>query len=260
MKVIILCGGRGARLQDEAQYRPKPMLPIGNRPILWHIMKSYAHYGHKEFILCLGFKGDMIREYFRNYLWNICDTSLRLGREPEMQFHTRHGEEDWTITLAETGEDSKNGYRIRLAEKYLGEDKTFLLAYGDCVGDVDINSSIAFHEKSGRICTMTAVHPPARFSQLDFDESGRSLGFNKRPQVVGDYINGGYMVCDRRLLEYLPDDPSTVLEEGPVDRLTSEGQLSVFQHEGFWQPVDTFQELALLETLWEQGKAPWKVW
>jgi len=236
------------------------MLPIGERPTLWHIMKTYAHYGHKDFILCLGYKGDMIREYFRNYLWNTCDATVRLGLDPKIQFHTRHGEEDWTITFADTGENSMTAYRIRQIEKYLGDDETFLLTYGDAVGNIDIDASIQFHEESGQICAMTAVHPPARFGELGLDESKSVLGFNEKPQAEGGYINGGYMVCNRRIFQYLPDDPGVIFEENPMRRLAAEGQMGAFRHEGFWQPVDTVQELALLNSLWEKGNAPWKAW
>jgi glucose-1-phosphate cytidylyltransferase len=260
MKVVILCGGRGTRLREETEYRPKPMLPIGNRPILWHIMKTYAHHGHKDFILCLGYKGDMIRDYFRNYLWNTCDATLRLGQEPQTRFHTRHDEEDWTVTLADTGENSMTAYRVRQIEQYLGDDDTFLLTYGDGVGNMDINGSIAFHKSSGQICAMTAVHPPGRFGELGLDDSGRVHGFNEKPQAEGGYINGGYMVCSRRIFGYLPDDPGIMLEQEPMRKLTAEGQLAAFRHEGFWQPMDTFQEFTLLNSLWEKGKAPWKVW
>jgi glucose-1-phosphate cytidylyltransferase len=260
MKVVILCGGRGTRLREETEFRPKPMLPIGNRPILWHIMKTYAHYGHKEFILCLGYKGDMIRDYFRNYLWNTCDTTLGLGIEAEPKFHTRHGEEDWTVTLADTGENSMTAYRVKLIEKYLGEDQAFLLTYGDGVGNIDINASIEFHKKSGQICAMTAVHPPGRFGELGLDDDGRVHGFNEKPQAEGGYINGGYMVCSRRIFGYLPDDPQIMLEQDPMRKMTGEGQLAAFRHEGFWQPMDTFQEFTLLNNLWEKGNAPWKVW
>ena len=260
MKVVILCGGRGTRLREETEFRPKPMLPIGNRPILWHIMKTYAHFGHKDFILCLGYKGEMIREYFRNYLWNTCDSTLRLGIDPQVRFHTRHDEEDWTVTLADTGENSMTAYRVRQIEKYLGDDSNFLLTYGDGVGNIDINASIDFHSASGQICAMTAVHPPGRFGELGLDGSGRVHGFNEKPQAEGGYINGGYMVCNRRIFGYLPDDPTMMLEQDPKRQLTAEGHLGACRHEGFWQPMDTFQEFTLLNGLWEKGNAPWKVW
>ncbi len=260
MKVIILCGGKGTRLREETEFRPKPMVPIGNRPILWHIMKYYASFGHKEFILCLGYKGDMIRDYFRNYLWHTCDSTLRLGRSPKVQFHNSHDEEDWSVTLADTGENSMTAYRIRLAEKYLGSDNEFLLTYGDGVGDIDIAGSIASHQASGKVCTLTAVHPPGRFGELGIDSTNTVDGFNEKPQTEGGYINGGFMVCSRRLFEFLPADPGMMLEQEPMKQLTAVGGLGAFKHDGFWQPMDTFQEFTLLNRIWEAGSAPWKKW
>ena len=260
MKVIILCGGKGTRLREETEFRPKPMLPIGNRPILWHIMKTYAHYGHKEFILCLGYKGDLIKDYFRNYLWQTCDSTLTLGRAPEVQFHNNHDEEDWKVTLADTGEDSMTAYRIRQVEKYLGDDENFLLTYGDGVGNIDIPASIERHRQSGKTCTITAVHPPSRFGELAIDADHSISAFNEKPQAEGGFINGGYMVCRRELLDYLPNDPTMMLEQAPMKLLTEERNLGAYYHHGFWQPMDTFQEFTLLNKQWESGKAPWKVW
>ena len=260
MKVVILCGGKGTRLREETEFRPKPMVPIGNRPILWHIMKYYAHFGHKDFILCLGYKGDMIKDYFRNYLWNTCDITLSLGRTQETQFHSRHDEEDWNVTLADTGENSMTAYRIRMVERYLEKDETFLLTYGDGVGSIDIPGSIEHHKKNGKVCTMSAVHPPGRFGELGIDEDTTVHGFNEKPQAEGGYINGGYMVCDRSIFKYLPDDPGMMLEQAPMKQMTADGKLAAFKHDGFWQPMDTFQEFTLLNKLWDEGKAPWKVW
>jgi len=260
MKVVILCGGKGTRLREETEFRPKPMVPIGNRPILWHIMKYYAAFGHKEFILCLGYKGDMIKDYFRNYLWHTCDTTLMLGRAAAVQFHNRHDEEDWSVTLADTGENSMTAYRIRQVERYLGTDETFLLTYGDGVGNVDISGSIAQHRRMKKTCTLTAVHPPGRFGELGLGTGLAVRSFNEKPQTEGGYMNGGYMVCDRRLFDYLPDDAGMMLEQEPMKKLTADDQLSAFKHEGFWQPMDTFQEYTLLNKLWEAGQAPWKIW
>ncbi len=178
MKVVILCGGKGTRLREETEYRPKPMIPIGQRPILWHIMKTYSQYGHKDFILCLGYKGEMIKDYFRNYLWNTCDITLKLGQEPALKLHSKHDEEDWSVTLADTGENSMTAYRIKLIEKYIGNDEQFLLTYGDGVGNIDINASIDWHNKSGKVCTLTAVHPPGRFGELGLSEKSEVLSFN----------------------------------------------------------------------------------
>lgn len=261
MKVVILCGGKGTRLREETEFRPKPMVPIGARPILWHIMKTYAHHGFNEFILCLGYKGEMIKEYFRNYLWNTCDTTLYLGRDPKATFHTRHSEEDWQVTLADTGAESLTGDRVYQIRKYLGNDAEFLLTYGDGVGDIDIPGSIAFHRQTGKICTLTAVHPPGRFGELGMDEGDASVqGFNEKPQTESGYINGGYMVCNARLFACLDKQPAVMLEQEPLRRIAAEGQMGAFKHEGFWQPMDTFQEFTLLNTLWNEGRAPWKVW
>jgi glucose-1-phosphate cytidylyltransferase len=260
MKVVILCGGKGTRLREETEYRPKPMLPIGGRPILWHIMKTYAHYGFNEFILCLGYKGEMIKEYFRNYLWNTCDTTLKLGGDPQAEFHTRHNEEDWRVTLADTGEDSMTGERVYRIRKYLGTDDTFLLTYGDGVGDIDIAASIEFHRKAGKVCTLTAVHPPGRFGELSLNADSTVHSFNEKPQTEVGYINGGYMVCSSLLFNYLDPNPTAVLEQEPLRSIAAEGQMAAYKHNSFWQPMDTFQEFTLLNKLWQEGQAPWKVW
>ena len=260
MKVVILCGGKGTRLREETEYRPKPMLPIGKRPILWHIMKIYAHFGHREFILCLGYKGEVIKEYFRNYLWNTCDATLTLGHNPSVNFHDHHDEEDWQVTLADTGENSMTAYRIQMIQRHLGGDQTFLLTYGDGVGDIDVNESIEQHNYSRKICTITAVHPPGRFGELSLGQNGIVSSFNEKPQTEGGLINGGFMVCRRELFNYLPDDPEVMLEHSPLRTLAAEGRLGAYQHNGFWQPMDTAQEFGLLNQLWNEGNAPWKVW
>lgn len=260
MKVVILCGGKGTRLREETEYRPKPMVPIGNRPILWHIMKTYAHHGHNEFILCLGYKGEIIKDYFRNYLWNICDTTLSLGKEPKVTIHDNHDEENWKITLADTGEESMTAYRIKLIEKYLGGDESFLLTYGDGVSSININESIEHHNKTNNVCTLAGVHPPGRFGELGITEESLISEFNEKPQAEGGYINGGYMVCKRDLFNYLPDDPNMMLERKPMEDLVKSKALGVYKHEGFWQPMDTFAEFTYLNQVWSEGTAPWKVW
>ncbi|MBI5426110.1 MAG: glucose-1-phosphate cytidylyltransferase [Opitutae bacterium] len=260
MKVVILCGGKGTRLREETEYRPKPMVPVGNRPILWHIMKIYAAFGHRDFILCLGYKGEMIKDFFRNYQWHTCDATLSLGRGTKVTFNNRHTEENWKVTLAETGENAMTAYRIRQIKRYIGRDQTFLLTYGDGVGNVDIAATIRQHRQSKAVCTMTAVHPPGRFGELSLDVAQRVVGFNEKPQTVGGYINGGFMVCDRAIFDYLPDDPGMMLEQQPMKELTRDGKLGAYLHEGFWQPMDTFQEFTLLNRLWEGGEAPWKIW
>ena len=260
MKVVILCGGKGTRLREETEFRPKPMLPIGERPILWHIMKTYAAHGFNEFILCLGYKGEMIKEYFRNYLWNTCDTTLHLGQDPEARFHTRHTEEDWAVTLADTGQESLTGERVFKIRSYLEGEDTFLLTYGDGVGNIDIPATIALHRSLGSVCTLTAVHPPGRFGEIDLAADSTVRGFNEKPQTGTGYINGGYMVCSTRLFDYLAPQPAIMLEQEPLRKITADGLLGAYKHDGFWQPMDTFQEFTLLNELWSRGQAPWKVW
>jgi glucose-1-phosphate cytidylyltransferase len=260
MKTVILCGGKGTRLREETEYRPKPMVPIGGRPVLWHIMKIYAHHGLKDFILCLGYKGEMIKDYFRNYLWYTCDTTLRLGRSPEIEFHTRHDEEDWTVTLADTGEEAMTAWRVRQIEKYLGDDDTFLLTYGDGVGNIDIPAVIKQHWATKKVCTITAVRPPGRFGELTLGREQTVTGFNEKPQTEGGFINGGFMVCSREIFSYLPDNPGMMLEQEPMQRITSDGKLGAYLHPGFWQPMDTFYEFNLLNRLWAEKAAPWKIW
>jgi glucose-1-phosphate cytidylyltransferase len=260
MKVVILCGGKGTRLREETEYRPKPMVPIGGKPILWHIMKYYAHFGHKHFVLCLGYRGDMIRDYFRNYLWNTCDATLSLGRNPSVEFHVNHEEEDWTVTFVDTGPESMTGYRVRQCRPYLEAGEPFLLTYGDGLSTIDVNQAIASHQASKAVLTLSAVHPPGRFGSMKINPSGTVFSFEEKPQMEAAYVNGGYMVASRALLDYLPDDPTVMLERTPVQSLTKRGLLNCYRHEGWWQPMDTFQEMQHLDRLWTEGKAPWKVW
>lgn len=260
MKVVILCGGKGTRLREETEYRPKPMVPIGGKPILWHIMKSYAHYGFKDFVLCLGYKGDMIREYFRDYLWNTCDATLKLGQNTSVQFHDRHDEEDWTVTLADTGEDSMTAYRVKSIQRYIPRGEGFLLTYGDGLATIDINASIASHQAAGKVCTISAVHPAGRFGSLRIEDDGLIHTFSEKPQFEEAFVNGGYMVCEHRMFDYLPNDPDVMLERKPMDDLVRDGQINAFKHEEFWQPMDTYQEMQYLNDLWTEGKAPWKSW
>ena len=260
MKVVILCGGKGTRLREETEYRPKPMVPIGGRPILWHIMKTYAHFGHKEFILCLGYKGDMIKDYFRNYLWNTCDITLKLGHASEITCHNGHDEEDWTVTLADTGEDSMTAFRVKSIQRYIPQGEPFLLTYGDGLGTIDINASIASHQASGKVCTLSAVHPAGRFGALRVEEDGEIHSFSEKPQFEDTLVNGGYMICEHRMFDYLPADPTIMLERDPMDNLVRDAQLHAYRHQGFWQPMDTYQESQHLNQLWNSGAAPWKVW
>ena len=257
MKVVIFCGGLGTRLREETEFRPKPMVPIGERPILWHIMKMYAHYGHKEFILCLGYKGEVIKEYFRNYHWNTSDVTLRLGRRPQIRYHNQHDEEDWTVTLVDTGQLTMTGGRLKRVLQFIEED-TFLLTYGDGLINSDINDSIAFHRDQGKIATITAVHPAGRFGDLEV--SGATVtAFKEKAEQQAALINGGFFVMNKLIDRYLTGD-DCVLEQEPLNRLAREGQIAAFVHTAFWQCMDTFREQQLLANMWNSGHAPWKVW
>ena len=260
MKVVILCGGKGTRLREETEFRPKPMVPVGSQPILWHIMKYYASFGHTDFVLCLGYKGEMIKDYFRNYLWNTCDISLSLGRAPKMKFHDRHKEEDWTVTLADTGEDAMTAFRLKTVQRYIPKGETFLFTYGDGLSNIDINATIKEHQASKKICTVSAVHPAGRFGELKIDANGSIHTFVEKPQVEQAYVNGGYMVCDYKIFNYLPDNPAVMFEREPIERIVADRQLHSYRHEGFWQPMDTYQEMQYFNRIWAEGKAPWKVW
>jgi glucose-1-phosphate cytidylyltransferase len=260
MKVIILCGGKGTRLREETEFRPKPMVPIGNRPILWHIMKYYAHWGHREFILCLGYRGDMIKDYFRNYLWNVSDVTLSLGDRDRVQIHGHHGEENWTVTLADTGEETMTAGRVKSVQRYVPPGEPFLLTYGDGLSNIDLTASIRAHEKADKVCTISAVHPAGRFGSLQIDRTGAIHTFTEKPQVEAAYVNGGYMVCGHRMFDYIDATPQIMLEREPMTRLVMEQQLNSYRHEGWWQPMDTYQESQYLNRLWQEGNAPWKIW
>jgi glucose-1-phosphate cytidylyltransferase len=258
MKVVILCGGKGTRLREETEYRPKPMVPIGDRPILWHIMRTYAAHGHTEFILCLGYKGDIIKDWFRNFHWMVSDVRIKIGQGP-VDFYTDMEEKGWSVTLADTGQDSMTGARIKAIEKYLGDDEEFLLTYGDGVGNIDITASIAYHRSTGRVLTLTGVRPPGRWGELQIAD-GVVTTFFEKPQTSGGRINGGFFVANRAVFSYLDDDPALVFEQGPLTALSRDGQLACFTHDGFWQPMDTYQEFMLLNRLWDEGRAAWKIW
>jgi len=259
MKVVILCGGKGTRLREETEYRPKPMVPIGERPILWHIMRTYAAHGHTEFILCLGYKGEVIKDWFRNLRWMLSDVKVTIGAKGSVEFFNDIEEAGWSVTLADTGNDTMTGGRIKRIQKYLGTDEEFLLTYGDGVGNVNISESIEYHRASGRVLTLTGVRPPGRWGELQIAD-GRVTTFYEKPQTSGGRINGGYFVANRRLFDYLNDDPGLVFEQGPLSALSSDGQLGCYAHDGFWQPMDTYQEFMLLNRLWEEGRAEWKIW
>lgn len=258
MKVVILCGGLGTRLREETEYRPKPMVPIGGRPILWHIMKIYAHHGFKEFVLCLGYKGEVIKDYFRNYLWHTSDVTLRLGKHPAIKYHRLPDEEDWTVTLLDTGAETQTGGRLRRALPHVdGED--FFFTYGDAVIDANVSAALAFHRSHGAIATVTGVRPSGRFGELGLDGDS-VVAFQEKPEQEQRYINGGFMVLNRRIGEYLGTEDRCVFEKGPMEAVSAQGQLKAFRHDGFWQCMDTYREQQLLDRMWNEGHAPWKIW
>ena len=258
MKVMILCGGLGTRLREETEYRPKPMVDVGGKPILWHIMKLYAAHGLRDFVVCLGYRGQMIKEYFLNYEAMNNDFTVSLGRLHQIAYHGAHLEQDFRVTLAETGPDTQTGGRVRRAARYLDGD-TFLVTYGDGVADVDLTAPLlAFHRSHGKLATVTAVRPVSRFGLLDVSADGHVERFAEKPQVDG-WMNAGFFVFHRKVLDYLTGD-DCVLEKDPVERLAADGQLMAYRHDGFFFAMDTYREYKLLNDLWASGDAPWKVW
>ncbi len=259
-KALILCGGQGTRLREASEVLPKPMLPIGGKPIMWHIMKGFAVHGVRDFVLCLGYKGWIIKEFFLNYREMIADLTIKLGRNGPIVRHGTHDEEDWTVTLAETGEHTQTGGRVAAVRRYVEGEEPFLVTYGDGVSDLNIGELLGFHRAHGKIATVTAVRPPGRFGEMELDGT-RVTEFNEKSQVSAGFINGGFFVFDgRRIWDYLGTDAGAVLEREPLQRLTREGELVAFQHTGFWQPMDTLREYTLLNDLWAGGRGPWKTW
>ena len=256
MKAVILAGGLGTRLSEETALRPKPMVEIGGKPILWHIMKLYASHGVNDFIICCGYKGYVIKEYFANYFLHMSDVTFDM-RENRMHVHERRAE-PWQVTLVDTGDESMTGGRLKRVAEHLKNETEFCFTYGDGVGDIDITASIAFHRAHGKQATLTATLPPGRFGALDMHE-GQVRSFKEKPKGDGAMINGGFFVLNPSVIDYVKDD-STVWEQEPLMQLAAEGELMAFQHEGFWQPMDTLRDKHHLEELWASGKAPWKRW
>lgn len=257
MKAVILAGGLGTRLSEETSLRPKPMVEVGGYPILWHIMKTYSAHGVNDFIVCCGYKGEVIKDYFANYALRRSDVTFDLGKD-EMQVHSRDAE-DWRVTLVDTGADSMTGGRLRRVREHIG-DETFCFTYGDGVTDADISAEIAFHKTEGLQATMMAVQPAGRFGALVLAQNQTRIEtFMEKPQGDGAWINAGYFVLEPSVIDYVKDD-RTVWEQEPLRELAHAGQLNAFKHDGFWQPMDTLRDRNLLETLWSEGQAPWKVW
>lgn len=256
MKAVILAGGLGTRLSEETSVRPKPMVEIGGKPILWHIMKMYSSHGINDFVICCGYKGYLIKEYFANYFLHMSDITFNM-RDNTMEVHDKRAEA-WNVTLVDTGESSMTGGRLRRVAEYVKGEEAFCFTYGDGVSDLDIGATVAFHKNHGKAATLTATFPPGRFGALDIKQ-GQVMNFKEKPKGDGAMINGGFFVLKPEVLGYLKDD-NTIWEQEPLMRLATEGQLMAYEHAGFWQPMDTLRDKHLLEELWSTGNAPWKSW
>jgi glucose-1-phosphate cytidylyltransferase len=257
MKAVILCGGLGTRLREETEFRPKPLVPIGERPILWHIMKYFAWGGIRDFVLCLGYRGDMIKDYFLNYEAMNSDFTVCLGKRNSIEYHNDHAEQDMHVTLVDTGLNTMTGGRLKRVERYISSER-FMLTYGDGVADVNVYELLAFHERHGRIATITTVRPLSRFGIVDCSAKQEVLSFSEKPKV-DTWANAGFMVFEPAVFEYLEGD-DCVLESGPLDRLAADRQLMAYQHDGSFFAMDTYRDFQVLNEMWAAGSAPWKVW
>jgi glucose-1-phosphate cytidylyltransferase len=256
MKAVILAGGLGTRLSEETESRPKPMVEIGGKPILWHIMKMYSAHGINDFVICCGYKGYVIKEYFANYFLHMSDVTFNM-RDNNMEVHNKRAE-PWNVTLVDTGENSMTGGRLRRVAEYIKDEESFCFTYGDGVGDIDITETVRFHKNHGKAATLTATSPPGRFGALDI-QNRQVVSFKEKPKGDGALINGGFFVLTPKVLDYLVDDNS-VWEQSPLMRLAEDDELMAYEHDGFWQPMDTLRDKHLLEELWNGGNAPWKIW
>jgi glucose-1-phosphate cytidylyltransferase len=260
MKAVILCGGLGTRIRDASEVIPKPLLRIGAKPIVWHIMKTFAFHGVDEFVLCLGYKGWLIKEYFLNYRAMTGDVAVSLARPTEIDLLQARDQDDWRVVLAETGEETSTAGRLAAVRRYVEQDELCLLTYGDGVADIDIGALIAFHRAHGKVATVTAVRPPGRYGELRMLD-GLVREFREKPQTTEGYISGGFFVLDmRRIWDYVGHDPLTPFEGEPMQRLVADRQLAAYPHPGFWQPMDTLREYQALNQMWAEGRAPWAVW
>jgi glucose-1-phosphate cytidylyltransferase len=256
MKAVLLAGGLGTRMREETEFRPKPMVEVGGRPVLWHIMKVLGQQGITDFVICAGYKSEYIKNYFYNYGASNLDFTVRLGDQSTTVFHGSHDEFDWTVTVADTGEATSTGGRIKLIEKYVAGE-SFLATYGDGIADIDLSALTAFHKSHGKTATMTVTQPTSRFGVVEIEDSGLVKQFREKPKV-NDWINMGYFVFEPGIFSYL--DLESVLEEEPLRKLASEGEVGAHKHSGFWQPMDTYRESLLLNNMWDTGQAPWKIW
>jgi len=258
MKVVILCGGMGTRLKEETEYRPKPMVEIGGKPILWHIMKIYAHYGFKDFILSLGYKGEMIKEFFYNYEVLVNDFTIQLGNGGNIEVHNNNTETGWRVTLADTGDKALKGARLKRVEQYIDDDQ-FMLTYGDGIANIDIENLLEFHRNHGKLATVTGINPASQFGELKL-KGDQVESFTEKPKNGSGFVNGGFFVFNKGIFDYLSADDSCDLEIGPLEKRAAEGQLMVYKHKGFWACMDTIRDTEYLNKLWNENKAFWKIW
>ncbi|WP_094228679.1 glucose-1-phosphate cytidylyltransferase [Methanolobus psychrotolerans] len=258
MKVAILCGGMGTRLREETEYKPKPMVEIGDKPILWHIMKIYSTYGFNDFVLCLGYKGDVIKDYFYDYKMRNNDFSINLA-SGDIKLHNSAECDDWNVTLVNTGLNSMTGARIKRIEKYIGDDDALMVTYGDGVADLNISDLLEYHRSHKKIGTVTGVYPPSRYGELKLN-GDNVLSFEEKPDTNVAPISGGFFVFNREIFDYLDEDENCILEKEPLASLATDGELNVYRHEGFWQCMDTYRDYTLLNNIWKSNDVPWKVW
>ena len=259
MKVVILAGGKGTRISEESYLKPKPMIEIGEMPILWHIMKIYSAYGYNEFIICCGYKGYVIKEYFADYFLHMSDVTFDFSDDNKMIVHNNVAE-PWKVTLIDTGEESMTGYRIKRIQPYIPAGESFMLTYGDGVADVDIGELVRNHAHSQKLATVTAVQPNGKFGMLNIGDDGTIFEFLEKPQGDGGWINGGFMVLDYKVFDYLNSSEMLVFEQEPLENLARDGQLNAYKHRGFWKPMDTMRDRDQLNDMWKNGRALWKVW
>lgn len=255
MKVVILCGGKGTRMREETEYRPKPLVEIGGKPIIWHIMKIYSFYGFNDFILCIGFKGDMIKQYFLDMVWRNNDFTLHTYGKRDIEFHTIE-EENWNINLIDTGVETMTGGRIKQIEKYIDEEE-FMLTYGDGLGNVNVNDLLAYHRSKGKLATLTGVQPISPFGVMQV-ENGMVKSFKEKP-VLDDRVNGGYMVLNKKVFDFIPQE-DCIFEQETLSKLAEHGELVIYEHQGFWTAIDTFKDVQRVNDIWHTGEKPWKVW
>lgn len=256
MKVVLLAGGLGTRLREETEFRPKPMVEIGGKPIIWHIMKNFAHFGYREFVICIGYKGEIIKDYFLNYRGHANDFTVRLGKRAEIEYHDSADDAEWVVTVVDTGSRTMTGGRVKQVKPFTGDDR-FIVTYGDGLADVNIKSLVEFHVAHGRLATVTTVQPFSRFGLLDLRPDGMVERFEEKPRLSG-HVNAGFFVFEPGVFSYLDED--SVLEQEPLEALAKDRQLFGFRHEGFWQPMDTYREFTMLNEMWASGNAAWRLW